>query len=176
MSEETKDTAPVPEAPEAAAAPAAEEAPKKPAISEAMRIVMGDVLDAQVSPEDEAKAKRRGRSIPAGVAHITAGFNNPLCCIPDARGNVLAWSSAGKAGFKGSRKSTAFAGTLVAQECAKAAIAKGMHEVEILVQGAGSGRESAIRAIANSGMAVSVIKDITPIPHNGCRQRKRRKV
>lgn len=174
MSEETN-TTPV-AAPEAAPAPAAEEAPKKPAISEAMRIVMGDVLDAQVSPEDESKAKRRGRSIPAGVAHITAGFNNTQCCITDARGNVLAWSSAGKAGFKGSRKSTAFAGTLVAQECAKAAIAKGMHEVEILVQGAGAGRESAVRAIATSGMAVSAIKDITPMPHNGCRQRKRRKV
>ena len=174
MSEETN-TAPVPETPEAAPAPAAEEA-KKPAISEAMRIVMGDVLEAQATPEDEAKAKRRGRSIPAGIAHITAGFNNTQCCITDTRGNVLAWSSAGKAGFKGSRKSTAFAGTLVAQECAKAAIAKGMHEVEILVQGAGAGRESAIRAIATSGMAVSAIKDITPMPHNGCRQRKRRKV
>ena len=149
MSEETN-TAPVPAA-EAAPAPAAEEAPKKPAISEAMRIVMGDVLDAQVSADDEAKAKRRGRAIPAGIAHITAGFNNTQCCITDARGNVLAWSSAGKAGFKGSRKSTAFAGTLVAQECAKA-------------------------AIATSGMAVSTIKDITPMPHNGCRQRKRRKV
>ena len=175
MSEEQKET-PVAAAPEAAPAPAAEEASKKPAISEAMRIVMGDVLDAQATPEDEAKANRRGRSIPAGVAHITAGFNNTLCCITDARGNVIAWSSAGKAGFKGSRKSTAFAGTLVAQECAKVAIGKGMHEVEILVQGAGSGRESAIRAIANSGMAVSTIRDITPIPHNGCRQRKRRRV
>ena len=174
MSEETN-TAPA-AVPEAVPAPAAEEAPKKPAISEAMRIVMGDVLDAQATPEDEAKAKRRGRSIPAGIAHITAGFNNTQCCITDTRGNVLAWSSAGKAGFKGSRKSTAFAGTLDAQECAKAAIAKGMHEVEILVQGAGSGRESAIRAIANSGMAVSTIRDITPIPHNGCRQRKRRRV
>ena len=175
MSEETN-TAPADAAPEAVPAPAAEEAPKKPAISEAMRIVMGDVLDAQTTPDDEAKAKRRGRSIPAGVAHITAGFNNTLCCITDARGNVIAGSSAGKAGFKGSRKSTAFAGTLVAQECAKAAIAKGMHEGEILVQGAGAGRESAVRAIATSGMAVSAIKDITPMPHNGCRQRKRRKV
>ena len=140
MSEEEQKETPVAAAPEAAAAPApaAEEASKKPAISEAMRIVMGDVLDAQAAPEDDAKAKRRGRSIPAGVAHITAGFNNTLCCITDARGNVIAWSSAGKAGFKGSRKSTAFAGTLVAQECAKVAIGKGMHEVEILVQGAGS--------------------------------------
>ena len=136
---------------------------------------MGDVLAQQAPVADDDK-KRRGRSIPAGVAHITASFNNTQCCITDARGNVIAWSSAGKAGFKGSRKSTAFAGTLVAQECAKIALGKGMHEVEILVQGAGAGRESAVRAIASSGMAVSVIKDITPMPHNGCRQRKRRKV
>ena len=175
MSEEQKET-PVAAAPEAAPAPAAEEASKKPAISEAMRIVMGDVLDAQATPEDEAKAKRRGRSIPAGVAHITAGFNNTLCCITDARGNVIAWSSAGKAGFKGSRKSTAFAGTLVAQECAKVAIGKGMHEVEILVQGAGSGRESAIRALQSAGLQIVSIKDVTPIPHNGCRPPKRRRV
>ena len=155
-------------------APVEQAAPAAPEQSEAMRIVMGDVLQAPVPVADDPKKRRR--SIPAGIAHITASFNNTQCCITDARGNVIAWSSAGKAGFKGSRKSTAFAGTLVAQECAKVAIGKGMHEVEILVQGAGSGRESAIRAIANSGMAVSVIKDITPIPHNGCRQRKRRKV
>ena len=155
-------------------APVEQAAPAAPEQSEAMRIVMGDVLQAPIPVADDPKKRRR--SIPAGIAHITASFNNTQCCITDARGNVIAWSSAGKAGFKGSRKSTAFAGTLVAQECAKVAIGKGMHEVEILVQGAGSGRESAIRAIANSGMAVSVIKDITPIPHNGCRQRKRRKV
>ena len=120
--------------------------------------------------------KKEKRSIPVGIVHIDATFNNTIVTFTDTRGNAVSWASAGQSGFKGSRKSTAFAGTLVAQECAKAAIAKGMHEVEILVQGAGSGRESAIRAIANSGMAVSVIKDITPIPHNGCRQRKRRKV
>ena len=167
---EEENKAPAAEAP----APVEQAAPAAPEQSEAMRIVMGDVLQAQAPVADVPKKRRR--SIPAGIAHITASFNNTQCCITDARGNVIAWSSAGKAGFKGSRKSTAFAGTLVAQECAKVAIGKGMHEVEILVQGAGSGRESAIRAIANSGMAVSVIKDITPIPHNGCRQRKRRKV
>ena len=170
MAEENKAPEPEAAAPEAAPAPA----PAANEPSEAMKIVMGDVLQAQAPVAEDAKKRRR--SIPAGVAHITASFNNTQCCITDARGNVLAWSSAGKAGFKGSRKSTAFAGTLVAQECAKAAIAKGMHEVEILVQGAGAGRESAIRAIATSGMAVSAIKDITPMPHNGCRQRKRRKV
>ena len=170
MAEENK--APEPEAAATEAAPAPAPAANEP--SEAMKIVMGDVLAAAPAVADDAKKRRR--SIPAGIAHITASFNNTQCCITDARGNVIAWSSAGKAGFKGSRKSTAFAGTLVAQECAKVAIGKGMHEVEILVQGAGSGRESAIRAIANSGMAVSTIRDITPIPHNGCRQRKRRRV
>lgn len=144
--------------------------------AEAMAIVMGDAGEAAKTPEADSKKKTRTKSIPAGIAHITASFNNTSCAISDARGNVIAWSSAGKAGFKGSRKSTAFAGTMVAQECARVAIGKGMHEVEIRVQGVGAGRESAVRAIATSGMAVTLIKDITPIPHNGCRQRKRRRV
>lgn len=142
---------------------------------DAMAIVMGDD-GAPAAAATDAKKKTRTKSIPAGIAHITASFNNTSCAISDARGNVIAWSSAGKAGFKGSRKSTAFAGTMVAQECARVAIGKGMHEVEIRVQGVGAGRESAVRAIATSGMAVTLIKDITPIPHNGCRQRKRRRV
>ena len=144
--------------------------------TDAMAIVMGDD-GAAAAPAADAKSKKsRTKSIPAGIAHITASFNNTQCCISDARGNVISWSSSGKAGFKGSRKSTAFAGTMVAQECARVAIAKGMHEVEIRVQGAGAGRESAVRAIATSGMTISVIKDITPVPHTGCRQRKRRRV
>ncbi|MGI5868482.1 MAG: 30S ribosomal protein S11 [Kiritimatiellia bacterium] len=143
--------------------------------TDAMAIVMGDDGQAAAAPTD-AKGKKRVRTIPAGIVHITASFNNTQCCITDARGNVIAWSSSGKAGFKGSRKSTAFAGTMVAQECARTAMAKGMNEVEVRVQGAGAGRESAIRAIASAGMAVTLIKDITPIPHNGCRQRKRRRV
>jgi len=162
MSEETKK--PVGE--EAAAAEAAK--------AEAMAIVMGD---ANPAPAAEADTKKRKvKTIPAGIAHITASFNNTICSITDARGNVLAWSSAGRAGFKGSRKTTAFAGTTVAQDCARQAIAKGMHEVEVRVQGVGAGRESAVRAIASSGMAVSVIKDVTPVAHNGCRARKHRRV
>ena len=149
-----------------------EEAPAQP---DAMSIVMGDD-GAAAAPAVDTRKKSRSKSIPAGIAHITASFNNTQCCISDVRGNVISWSTSGKAGFKGSRKSTAFAGTMVAQECARAAIGRGMHEVEIRVQGAGAGRESAIRAIATSGMSVTVIKDITPIPHNGCRQRKRRRV
>jgi len=150
-----------------------EEAPTQ---SDAMSIVMGD-NGVAAAPAAELKGRKsRAKSIPSGIAHITASFNNTQCCISDVRGNVISWSTSGKAGFKGSRKSTAFAGTMVAQECARAAIGRGMHEVEIRVQGAGAGRESAIRAIATSGMSVTVIKDITPIPHNGCRQRKRRRV
>ena len=144
--------------------------------TDAMAIVMGaDVVTS--APAADAKAKKsRVKSIPAGIVHIRASFNNTQCCISDVRGNVISWSSSGKAGFKGSRKSTAFAGTMIAQDCARVAMAKGMHEVEIRVQGAGAGRESAIRAIANSGMAVILTKAIPPIPHNGCRQRKRRRV
>ena len=149
---------------------------EKPVETDAMAIVMGEDGQAATAAADAKGKKVRTKSIPAGIVHITASFNNTQCCITDARGNVIAWSSSGKAGFKGSRKSTAFAGTMVAQECARNAVAKGMHEVEIRVQGAGAGRESAVRAIATSGMAVTLIKDITPIPHNGCRQRKRRRV
>ena len=147
---------------------------KKNAISEAQAIIMGTTAEQAA---DDGKAKRKpSKSIPAGIAHITASFNNTSCSITDVRGNVLSWSSAGRAGFKGSRKSTAFAGTMVAQDAAKQAIAKGMHEVEVRVQGVGAGRESAVRAIATAGMAISTIKDITPVAHNGCRQRKRRRV
>ena len=149
---------------------------EKPVETDAMAIVMGEDGQAATAAADAKGKKARTRSIPAGIVHITASFNNTQCCITDARGNVIAWSSSGKAGSKGSRKSTAFAGTMVAQACARNAVAKGMHEVEIRVQGAGAGRESAVRAIATSGMAVTLIKDITPIPHNGCRQRKRRRV
>jgi len=137
-----------------------------------------DVEGAETAPEAPV-AKRRGRygrHVPVGVAHIKATFNNTLVSITDPRGGVVAWSSAGRAGFKGSRKSTAFAATLVAQEAARTAVSKGMHEVEVRVQGAGAGRESAIRGIQSAGMSVSVIKDVTPIAHNGCRARKRRRV
>ncbi len=130
-------------------------------------------------PDTEQSDERRGRrsrSVPAGVAHIRATFNNTIVTISDARGNVLSWSTAGKAGFKGARKSTAFAGTMVAQDAARAAAAKGMHEVEVRVQGAGAGRESAVRGIQSAGMHINMIKDVTPIAHNGCRPRKRRRV
>jgi small subunit ribosomal protein S11 len=127
--------------------------------------------------EEKSKARKaRVRTVPAGIAFVKATFNNTIVSIADARGGVIAWSSAGKAGFKGSRKSTAFAATMVAQEAARQAYAKGMHEVEVRMHGAGAGRESAVRAIQGAGIQISAIHDCTAIPHNGCRQRKRRRV
>ena len=126
--------------------------------------------------EAVAKAKKSGKSIPAGIAFIRSTFNNTQVSIADARGGVISWSSAGKAGFTGSRKSTAFAATMVAQDAARVAVAKGMHECEVRMQGAGAGRESAVRAIQAAGIRVTQITDTTPVPHNGCRARKRRRV
>ncbi|MBN1558175.1 MAG: 30S ribosomal protein S11 [Lentisphaerae bacterium] len=138
------------------------------------------------APADEAEApkpaagrkgKGRGaRSVPAGVVHIRSTFNNTIVSITDPQGGVVAWSSSGRAGFKGSRKSTSFAATIVGQDAARQAVGRGMREVEVHVQGAGSGRESAVRALQSAGLTVTVIKDVTPIPHNGCRARKRRRV
>ena len=130
---------------------------------------------APAEGEAVAKAKKSGRSIPAGIAFIRSTFNNTQVSIADARGGVISWSSAGKAGFKGSRKSTAFAATMVAQDAARVAVAKGMHECEVRMQGAGAGRESAVRAIQAAGIRVTQITDTTPVPHNGCRPRKRRR-
>jgi len=119
---------------------------------------------------------RGGRVVPFGVAHIRVTFNNTVVTIADAKGAVIAWSSAGRAGFKGSRRSTAFAATMVAQDAARQAVGRGMQEVEVRVQGPGAGRESAIRALQSSGLSIAIIKDVTPMPHNGCRPRKRRRV
>ena len=170
MAEENKAPEPEAAAPEAAPAPA----PAANEPSEAMKIVMGDVLAAAPAVADDAKKRRR--SIPAGIAHITASFNNTQCCITDARGNVIAWSSAGKAGFKGSRKSTPFAAQLAAEAAAKVAMEHGLRKVAVFVKGPGSGRETAIRSLQAAGLEISSIQDCTPIPHNGCRPRKRRRV
>ena len=161
MAEETKDEVKAQPAPVAAeAAPAA--------------------ADAPAAEGDAAKAVRRrakgAKNVPVGVVHILASFNNTTVSISDPRGNVISWSSGGRCGFKGSRKSTAYAGTIVSQEACKAALGFGLHEVEILVQGAGSGRESAIRAVQAAGLSITGIRDLTPIPHNGCRARKARRV
>lgn len=111
-----------------------------------------------------------------GLAHVNATFNNTTITITDAGGNAVAWGSAGKAGFKGSKKSTPFAATVAAEQAAREALSAGMKRVHVKVQGPGSGRESAIQALAAAGLTVKSIKDVTPIPHNGCRPPKRRRV
>lgn len=120
--------------------------------------------------------KKEKRNIQTGVAHIQASFNNTLVTIADMSGNVIVWASAGSQGFKGSRKSTPFAAQRAAEVVAKKAMENGMKQVDVFVKGPGSGRESAIRALQAAGLKINLIKDVTPIPHNGCRPPKRRRV
>ena len=158
-----KDKAPAAEA----AAPAEPVAPVVPTAA--------DLLGEDPNAKKVVKAKH-AKNIVSGVANILATFNNTQVTITDAQGNLIGWSSAGRVGFKGSRKSTAYAAQMVAQDAARQAMAHGMKEIEIRVKGPGSGRESAIRALQAIGLEISTIKDVTPIPHNGCRPRKKRRV
>jgi len=127
------------------------------------------------TPKKRIKKKEK-KADPYGVAHIKATFNNTIVTITDRYGNAISWASAGKVGFKGSRKSTPFAAQTAAESSAKEAIAVGVRKVEILVKGPGVGREAAVRSIQAAGLDVTAIKDVTPIPHNGCRPPKRRRV
>ena len=123
------------------------------------------------------RAKRKEKkNIPNGVVHIQSTFNNTIVTITDSAGNVVAWSSSGVQGFKGSRKSTPFAAQLAAEDAAKKAMEQGMRNVEVYVKGPGAGRESALRSLQAAGFNVKIIKDVTPIPHNGCRPPKRRRI
>jgi small subunit ribosomal protein S11 len=201
MSEDTKAKKPAPEKkgkPESAPAAAADAAKpgKKPAAApegaaETAKKPSGDAPAAPVAAPAAPTAaelladadagkkiiKAKGaKNISVGVANILATFNNTNVSITDMQGNVLGWSSAGKVGFKGSRKSTAFAAQQVAQDAARQAMSHGMREVEVRVKGPGSGRESAIRALQAIGLEITTIKDVTPVPHNGCRPRKKRRV
>lgn len=189
------------EAPAEAEAPAKEEAPAAkadaPAAGEgatgeaAAAPVDGMADEGEGKPEGEAAEGEEGaetkrkpkvrlikgaKGISSGIAHIKATFNNTIVSITDNQGNVISWGSAGRSGFKGSRKSTAYAASMVAQDAARQAMGHGMQDVEVRVQGPGAGRESAIRAIQSAGLNVHSIKDVTPIPHNGCRPKKRRRV
>jgi small subunit ribosomal protein S11 len=133
---------------------------------------------AKPAAADRATARRKKakRSVPEGVAHIHSTFNNTIVTITDPTGNVVAWASAGNVGFKGSRKGTPFAAQLAAEAAAKRAIDAGMRTVQVFVKGPGAGRESALRSLQAAGFTISLIKDVTPIPHNGCRPPKRRRV
>jgi small subunit ribosomal protein S11 len=128
-----------------------------------------------VSKASKTKKKVK-KNIVSGIAHINSTFNNTIITITDNTGNTISWSSSGNKGFKGSRKSTPFAAQLAAEEAGKKAMEHGMKNIEVVVKGPGNGRESAIRALNSTGLKISIIKDITPIPHNGCRPSKRRRV
>ncbi len=126
---------------------------------------------------DVKKARKKDRRVPTnGVAHVRASFNNTIVTITDTDGNVISWSSSGKAGFKGSRKSTPFAAQVAAEGAAREALGLGLKRVEVWVKGPGAGREAAIRSLQAAGLEIAAIKDVTPIPHNGCRPPKRRRV
>ncbi|HWY29533.1 MAG TPA: 30S ribosomal protein S11 [Candidatus Angelobacter sp.] len=158
----------------AAAAPAAD--PTKPAETPVVATpTAAELLGEDANAKKIVKAKH-AKNVVVGVANILATFNNTQVTITDMQGNLIGWSSAGRVGFKGSRKSTAYAAQQVAQDAARQAMAHGMREVEIRVKGPGSGRESAIRALQAIGLEISSIKDVTPVPHNGCRPRKKRRV
>ena len=131
----------------------------------------------KVVKKTTARAKKKiTRTVPSGIAHVKATFNNTIVSITDPSGNVIAWASAGKTNFTGSRKSSAFAASVAAQDAGKIAMNYGMKEVEVCLKGPGAGRESAVRGLQSSGLIITLIKDKTPIPHNGCRPRKRRRV
>ena len=158
---------------------AAAAAPESAAIAEIPATVAAptaaELLGEDANAKKIIKAKH-AKNVASGVANILATFNNTQVTITDMQGNLIGWSSAGRVGFKGSRKSTAYAAQQVAQDAARQAMAHGMKEVEIRVKGPGSGRESAIRALQAIVLEISAIKDVTPIPHNGCRPRKKRRV
>jgi len=193
--EETKAEAPA-AAPETTAAPTADapaaataEAPAKPA-KKATKAKKEDAAPAaapeapkenlSLDPNDVEKPKiikaKGSKNVHTGIAHVLSTFNNTIVTITDLKGNVIGWSSAGKVGFKGSRKSTAYAAQMVAQDASRQAMGHGLKEVEVLVRGPGAGRESAVRALQAIGLDLTVIRDVTPVPHNGCRPPKQRRV
>lgn len=192
MAEETKPKKTEASAPSAAEPAAKAKTPKKktdasaeakveaPAAAGAADSVAAAPTAAELLGEDAGPKKiikaKHAKNVHSGIANILATFNNTLVSITDMQGHVIGWSSAGRVGFKGSRKSTAFAAQQVAQDAARQAMSHGMREVEIRIKGPGSGRESAIRALQAIGLEITSIKDVTPVPHNGCRPRKRRRV
>jgi small subunit ribosomal protein S11 len=188
--EETKveAQAAAPETPAVATKEAAAEAPAKPAKKPA-KAKKEEAAPAapeppkenlSLNPDDVEKPKiikaKGSKNVHTGIAHVLSTFNNTIVTITDLKGNVIGWSSAGKVGFKGSRKSTAYAAQMVAQDASRQAMGHGLKEIEVLVRGPGAGRESAVRALQAIGLDLTVIRDVTPVPHNGCRPPKQRRV
>jgi small subunit ribosomal protein S11 len=182
-----KEEAPKAEAPKEEA-PKAEAAAKRPAAKKTAKPkkeqqpapAAGAPENLSLSTDEVDKPKivkaKGSKNVHSGVAHVLATFNNTIVTITDLKGNVIGWSSAGKVGFKGSRKSTAYAAQMVAQDASRQAMGHGLKEVEVLVKGPGAGRESAVRALQAIGLDLTVIRDVTPVPHNGCRPPKQRRV
>jgi small subunit ribosomal protein S11 len=164
----------------AAAEPKKKAAPKAKKEEGAAPAAPAPAENLSLSPDAVEQPKivkaKGSKNIHNGVAHILATFNNTIVTITDMKGNVIGWSSAGKVGFKGSRKSTAYAAQMVAQDASRQAMGHGLKEVEVLVKGPGAGRESAVRALQAIGLELTVIRDVTPVPHNGCRPPKQRRV
>ena len=169
------------------AAPAAKTEAKPKAAKKAAKKAAAEVPAAEapkenlsLDPNDVEKPKiikaKGSKNVHSGYAHVLSTFNNTIVTITDLQGNVIGWSSAGKVGFKGSRKSTAYAAQMVAQDASRQAMGHGLKEVEVLVRGPGAGRESAVRALQAIGLDLTVIRDVTPVPHNGCRPPKQRRV
>jgi len=163
---------PAEEKPAEAKDAAAEGAPKAP---EKKRDIFAEIAGGEEEQIRIHKAKK-SKNVQTGIVHITATFNNTLVSVTDLNGNAIGWSSAGKMGFKGSRKSTAYAAQVVSQDACRQAMGHGLKEAEVRVKGPGSGRESAVRAVQGLGINITAIKDVTPIPHNGCRPKKARRV
>jgi small subunit ribosomal protein S11 len=183
-----KETAKKPQEPKAKTAAAAPAEPASTPASKAEAPGAAAPTAAAAVPANAAEALAEGevvkkvvkakhsKNVFQGIAHVMATFNNTVISITDLKGKVIGWSSAGRVGFKGSRKSTAYAAQLVAQDAARQSMAHGLKEIEVWVKGPGSGREAAIRALQAIGLEITVIKDVTPVPHNGCRPPKRRRV
>jgi small subunit ribosomal protein S11 len=186
-SDEPKSTPAPPDSKEGEKAPAAKAETPPKAAKKAPKQKKEQATPAAAAPEnlslsvDEVEkpkiVKAKGsKNVHSGIAHVLATFNNTIVTITDLKGNVIGWSSAGKVGFKGSRKSTAYAAQMVAQDASRQAMGHGLKEVEVLVRGPGAGRESAVRALQAIGLDLTVIRDVTPVPHNGCRPPKQRRV
>lgn len=181
MADETQTTpeAPAPAAPAPAAAPVVPAAAPVIDAKEAAALVAKQAVAALLDPEENKPkvVKAKGsKNITSGIVHVLATFNNTIVSITDHRGNVFGWSSAGKMGFKGSRKSTAYAAQMVSQDACRQAMGHGLREAEVRVKGPGAGRESAVRAVSAIGVEVTTVRDVTPVPHNGCRPPKARRV
>src|SRR6266496_2951989 len=185
--EESKPTAPPADSPEPgkkvasskadAAKPAKKPAKqKKEQSAPAARASENLSLSADDVEKPKVVKAKGSKNVHSGIAHVLSTFNNTIVTITDIKGNVIGWSSAGKVGFKGSRKSTAYAAQMVAQDASRQAMGHGLKEVEVLVKGPGAGRESAVRALQAIGLDLTVIRDVTPVPHNGCRPPKQRRV